>query len=874
MSLFGLDEMYNELLLEAKSPEEIKKILQYQFVQGKGVPEEVLDKIFESDPTKKKTYTKWVLMQWATEKNSIISALKMGHISELFKYFQSRANDGLNLLGMPSFDEAISMVPSIVADPVFAPISDSEKDSPKNDFEIVYDSAEWRIAIPHTYEADEKLGMGCRWCTAGAFGNGEYYYNHYSANGPLWVNFDKRKKEVGPMDKREYPYTRYQFCFESGVMGELCDSNDDRINFDYMDVPEEVLEFYRSKNPRYADLLSNSIDNEKIWEEYEGARLERTIYYLPSCHGGPALRLMPYFNEDEPQVTDFDPYELYSDDDYRDSVDGYRYHNGADDIYDKCDGFPMLVMKNGDGYEGTAKLNVYYECMGRYSTIWRACNDASAFGGNEYGKFFVDDCQDYTYFFLGPNLYDLVKKRIPFTDSIEEYTLLDNNTLPVGFRKGLWLQVKYYDGFYGLLYADSTTKKTPLIIKKDRPTNGKYFTIIENENGCYIEGLVRKYWIGENQEDKNKREIEIVNQFDDDNNYLIISYTDENSQRTFYGIYDSIKKEIILDKAVDISDEFGCARVWFDDYQILYDYRKREAATRPFTIGTALNGSRHMLFKHMDTRNDEDTQYLYDAYNEIEHGPFNFIYKCINDGNCVAVTPFGAKNGHFLLYNTDTKEYVKDIEIDDYIRVINDSLSLYKNQEGRIYVLNTNTIKTLCEIKPETPIQRLDKKTCVPSEMIYSYTTPDDKTNIFSAKFGVMLPKDVDYVENISSSDKIFLIEDGKKIYFLHVDMYRIDILPSREGINIENIGDVYARTLRDGRIDNVMLKIKPDMWRMFEVAYSPGSNEITSIKNLYKNGENVTDLNIIKEIQAIFFPNKAQISEQFKNIMKRMNDL
>ena len=27
MSLFGLDEMYNELLLEAKSPEEIKKIL-------------------------------------------------------------------------------------------------------------------------------------------------------------------------------------------------------------------------------------------------------------------------------------------------------------------------------------------------------------------------------------------------------------------------------------------------------------------------------------------------------------------------------------------------------------------------------------------------------------------------------------------------------------------------------------------------------------------------------------------------------------------------------------------------------------------------------------------------------------------------------
>ena len=539
MSLFGLDEMYNELLLEAKSPEEIKKILQYQFVQGKGVPEEVLDKIFESDPTKKKSYTKWVLMQWATEKNSIMSALKMGHISEMFKYFQSRANDGLNLLGMPSFNEALSVVPSINGDPIFKPIPESEKDLPENDFEIVYDSPDWRIAVPHTYEADEKLGEGCRWCTAGAFGNGEYYYKQYSASGPLWVNFDKRKSEIGPRDRKEYPYTRYQFCFESGNRGELCDSNDDRINSEEMDIPEEVMEFYRNENPHYATLLSDTYDEEKIWQEYEEARLERTIYYLPSSNGGPGLRLMPIFDEEEAQVYDTDPYELFSDDDYRDSVDGYRYYNGLDDIYDKCDGFPMLVMQNGDGYTGAAKLNVYYECMGRYSTIWRACNDASAFGGNEYAKFFVDEYQDYTYFFFGPNIYDLVKKRLPFSDSIEEYTLLDNDTLPAGFRKGLWLQVKYYSGFYGLLYADATTKTTPIIIKNDKPTNGKYFTITESENGCYIEGLVRKYWLGENQGTNNEREIEIVDQFDDDNNYLIIRYTDEDSSRTVYGIYDT-----------------------------------------------------------------------------------------------------------------------------------------------------------------------------------------------------------------------------------------------------------------------------------------------------------------------------------------------
>ena len=41
--MFGFDEIYNDLLLEAKSPEEIKKILEYQFVQGKGIPQEILD---------------------------------------------------------------------------------------------------------------------------------------------------------------------------------------------------------------------------------------------------------------------------------------------------------------------------------------------------------------------------------------------------------------------------------------------------------------------------------------------------------------------------------------------------------------------------------------------------------------------------------------------------------------------------------------------------------------------------------------------------------------------------------------------------------------------------------------------------------------
>ena len=41
--IYGLDEYYNGLIEEAKSPEEIKKVLEYQFVEGKGIPKDVVD---------------------------------------------------------------------------------------------------------------------------------------------------------------------------------------------------------------------------------------------------------------------------------------------------------------------------------------------------------------------------------------------------------------------------------------------------------------------------------------------------------------------------------------------------------------------------------------------------------------------------------------------------------------------------------------------------------------------------------------------------------------------------------------------------------------------------------------------------------------
>ena len=56
---------------------------------------------------------------------------------------------------------------------------------------------------------------------------------------------------------------------------------------------------------------------------------------------------------------------------------------------------------------------------------------------------------------------------------------------------------------------------------------------------------------------------------------------------------------------------------------------------------------------------------------------------------------------------------------------------------------------------------------------------------------------------------------------------------------------------------------------------WTTSKNEIVSIKDVTnKQSETPVTSEIISKIEQMFFPDKAQITEQFKNIMNRMNDL
>lgn len=861
--MFGFDEIYNDLLLEAKTPEEIKKILEYQFVQGKGVPQEILDRIFAIDPTKKKTYTKWVLMQWEREKENITSSLKNGRLVELFKYFQERANSGLNLLSMKSFESALDMLPDI--DPIFSK-TDNENDE-ANDFDIVYDTSDWKIAVPHTYEADKKLGQGCRWCTAGAFGDTDTYWRRYSAAGPLWVNFDMRKSEIGPKDGKEYPYTRYQFCFEYSSKGELCDSNDDRIDLEKMDMPEHVLQFYESKNENYRYVLENEGDEEKMRERYEQQRLQNAIFRKAGSHGVDLLMLQTY-NDDYDININPDYYEIYHSEDTRDSIDNYVY--GTEDIYDLCDGYPLVIMKQRNGYYES--FNAYYERIenSRWGEIrtWEATEAEFYNDKDKSCRFFYDSSYEKTLmFFTGPQASDIIRFKFNdnFDTEFEDISLINLNNAPSEYDGSKWVLLKYENKLYGLLCVDVLRKSAKMIIQRDLPTNREGFQIIKNESGFYIEGRLRNYYLTGNEEQHN---FELDSYLEDNDRFFIVTYPDEDMPRLKgYGLYDTQNKTLIISGATSIYETGSELKVIYKNGVQLYSLETLKPFTRLFTNGSLIRGCSG--YKYQDP--DSGLWYFSSGIDETEHGPFLEVLEGVTHYSDVWVRRLETKD--IKIYDTDKRIFYGPDNVEDVTRSYFYGLFEYATFEKKFYFYSAQTNKTLCEFNPSGKRHGMGDSV---SDGFLIYTDTDGKRNILSPLKGPLLNSGVDIIENISMDNGyLFRMQNNDRIYFMIQPNTGNVILPSSKGIDKRPV--VNMKTLRGGvGIPSILFSIVLD-YKYYDVVYNLRHNRIDRIGKsmpISIADENITDPQVVSKIEQLFFPDKQQISETFKKIIDRMNNL
>lgn len=854
--MFGIDEIYDELLLEAKSPEEIRKILMYQFVDGKGVPVDVFNNIFNSDPTRKKTYTKWALIQWGNvnERENILKAVLDNKIGPMFEYFQKRANDGLNLLGINSFSEALSMVPQKDNDPIFG---DKDKGGRENDYDIVYDSQDWRIAIPNTVEASEKLGRGCKWCTAGYYGNAEHYFNRYNSKGKLWVNFDKRKSEIGPSDNIEYPYTRYQFCFEVSPP-ELQDAENLRIDFEGMDMPDEVLEFYRSEDEDYAEDLEYSSNSDEAINRRNMRRLENCI--LRREGQGSDLVLLP-------NVDDETTYSFYSTEDVTDPIDT-KVYNGIEDVAIACEGYPLVIMKTQDDnyvvYRETSYVTHYNGNMVNY--YWQSLDDLSALGGNENVVFFIDYFVETLHYAFksSPNnvlAFDF-DKHDAFSDA-ESVTEVKFENIPPKYSGAIMLSVEHENKLMSLLCLNPSTSELEIIIERDMPFNDKDFYIDVDDNVYYIQCKTRKYVLEGDDNESNNVPYKMHAKLEYEG-YYIVSYNDEDSPTTIsYGIY-SVKNwenRIIVKGFIDYTDYEEVVLLKYNNYSVFYSLDdEKEVGERGLNFKEI--GSYLVSYNPLSNTNASK---VLQTYPLKDVGPFDKVLSCLAYSYLLV-----EKDGINQIYDIDFNKfplpngtsYIKSIDRSFFVVSYNNTLYAYSGEKGEV----------ISKLKDEDSIKVFPSKDrYVPT---YTIERPDNKV-ILANSHGDVFPEngfdEIIAARNQVNFDPIVIgYRENNKVFFM---VGKKHIRPTKDGISSEYyLAHSFAENRNDlTEVPNIVLTIKFNNTH-YGILYNTYKNTIDAIAD--SNNEEVTDSNIIKEIEKIIFPNKAQISEHFNNLLDRMNNL
>jgi hypothetical protein len=475
---------YERLIEEGKDP---KEVLHYKF---KYIPSEIIDSVIDIDPTKKKSYSQWLLSKWDDEKNTIVNNLKNGRIAKLFQHYKEH-ND-IQIKDCPSVKEGLDMfVPNedTVLVKSTAPMTTLmnrgwTKEVPSelaNDFDVVFNEDNWVIAVPNTYEADCKLGENMNWCTAGGrsdFAGGRGYYNRYLSDygGKYYVNFDMTQGEsrLG----KDYPFTRYQFHFESN---QFMDKEDDPVDLAEINMPESAKEFY--SNEGYdTDQFENF---EARMERYNQQRWDASYRINDDLYLGIAYDEDFQFEEPN-EGTDF---YLFSIDDDRDPLSWDEIPNPHTDegaVILNNDSICIFKKKYGD--DGVV---VAFENTSRGWSTWEAESlKQYIMLPNNLGLFGIGSDSHFT---VISSEINEVCDRIT-VKSCENIFVNEQCTRAYNAenKKNIFVETVSdgYHSLFNLSMSSNMGNDLICVVYKDIPANGEYFTI--NKQGL-VEGEFRTY---------------------------------------------------------------------------------------------------------------------------------------------------------------------------------------------------------------------------------------------------------------------------------------------------------------------------------------------------------------------------------------------
>ena len=837
MNLF--ESIYYDLLLEGKSPEEILGILKYKF---KNVPEQIIDYIFSIDPTKKKSYTTWVLTRYDQEKHVIDNAMKNKSLKRLFKYLQEHQDAQLSKYN--TLEEALYLVSNI-------DLLQKDSDDPRaNDFDIVYQSDDWVIAVPNTYEADHKLGENTKWCTAGWYYNeGEFYYNKYleDEGGKYFINFDFRKNEY--LNGIEYPFTRYQFHFESN---QFMDAEDDRVSLEQIDMPDEVYEFYEENG---YDLSEFDKDKNQTYEEYMAARLDDGLniindYYL----------LQPY--NANLTLNDDAFYYLYNvSDDPQEEI--YRIpFNKQPLYYDRDNGICVLNKNTQDRNDYNESLD-YYEGDG----ICEPCVIAD-FDYIDCGVYETDNYHIIEYGYLKVLIYcdgreivllnnwetstisTMMPKEVKITDAFVNKNVNDY------FNEDVIIEIVWSNGYRSLLKASYDFSELNWIIKFDKPYDGDMFYVYgKTEKDLYIYGQLRKYNIFDYWDDgsSNTNKIsEYIREFFD-GAYVLVGMSDGTSN-----IFNTENKSLVFKK----------------NFQKIRDIESIEKTG--LIIGNNDNGM--ALYSILDGEKKSDYySYIY-FYNDCFccEESYNKLY--------VITKKLGIIGPVYSIISIEHNRLIAENE--------QSQVNIFDLNTGRILLANIQNFVNFGNLPifygndclyNYITMQLLDRQ-CTGlqcCESIGNYVLVEHhggKKNIINYNTGERLfSEDVDEISLDTSYDDYRVTHDcdninyicfkrGNTEYILHIEGDKTEVLPTVDGIKTGDTTDVNRYFVTK---DEAYIKLGGDYYSIV-IQYRYKTNEILV------NGKNIQECEpeLKQFVMEILYPQKAQFVAQYNEMIRRMKNL
>lgn len=832
---------YERLIEEGRDPSEL---LHYKY---QNVPSNVIDAVIKIDPTKKKSYSQWLLSHWNNESDVIIKGLNDGSIEKLFQHYKNH-ND-IQIKDCPSVKEGLrDFVPK--EDSVLSKSSNpttyvlnlgKEVDSKlANDFDIVYNDGNWVIAVPNTYEAECKLGENMKWCTANAYGNGLSYYEEYlSKGGKYYVNFDMTNGES--RNGKDYPFTRYQFHFESK---QFMDKNDDPVDVNEIGMPDGAREFYISEGYDYEDFE----DLEAKIERYENERQQS--YFAINDD----LYLNIEYDDEYEYIPPSDDtvFFIFDINDSRDPINWEEIQNpftNDDVVIEANDEFAILKAAYLDDGVVLAirENNNYYRGWEAYklSNYIILPNNDGVFGINLDSKHFTHFTCNGSEGYQGLNLTSC--------DSIQVNEFCTYTDRDKWGRTFVETVENGYHSLFEISYDQATSGHDfECLIKKDVPINGKSYFI--NENGI-IEGEFGKY----NAYDDGTTEGEKY-QFEEklDNGDYVVSRMVEHGLNKIEekNVMSKDTRQIILTKWVDdvISYELG-----------LYETLK-DGLFGVFGINGEQIGVWYKQFGVLDAEHG-----IFGGYNKDS----NFDLISSKEGKVYARFRgfFGARpiNNKIVVLCDDGKQRCYDIlqrqfcfqEFDTMLKINeHDNRYFWCKLKDREDAVIFDFLKQAIVVNSAVGIKKLDR-----FFNIYKIVKPNGKYNVFGRKndeYMELLPNDVDELMEYNFDRNIIIYKFNNRYYVYN---YQNDVM----FVN-QNGTDVQPRIFNYSYINY--------NWNNINIIFD-GNNVIGWTYGEptvgYRYGMQRMDENTPKEVVDLYnrlVGNYSSVSESFKMMVKRIDEI